>query len=414
MIPATTLFRYALLGMPLAFVGLPLYLYVPKFFADTYGISLTVIGSVLLLLRIGDMVIDPLIGYTSDRMARRRRIIMSGAGIGAATSYTALFIPLPINISPLACFIVATALLYVFYSTLMINYYAYGLPLANNDASRTRLSAWREGFVLIGTLLASLVPAQLQPSMGLQGALQISAILFVIALFIGLIALPKLPPSTAPHTVSLTNIKTLFASNRYLRWLFPFFLINALPVAITSTLFLFFVADVLGRESDAGYYLALYFFMAILSTPLWSRQAQRIGKHRALIAGLVLAILSFIGASQLGTENADIFYIICALSGFALGADMIILPAILADTLDKNEEYGASAFAIWQALGKLSLALAAGICLPLLTFLGYTPNTTTGTGHDALIIAYAVVPCTIKCIALGIFYVSPLMQRRSI
>lgn len=177
MLSSAILLRYALLGMPLAFVGLPLYLYVPKFFADNYSISLTVIGSVLLLLRIGDMIIDPLIGYISDRLVMWRRWILASAGSGAALSYAALFMPLPSNISPLLCFILATALLYIFYSTLIINYYAYGLPLANNDTTRTRLSAWREGFVLVGTLLASLTPAQLQPIIGLQSALQISAAL---------------------------------------------------------------------------------------------------------------------------------------------------------------------------------------------------------------------------------------------
>jgi Na+/melibiose symporter-like transporter len=48
---------------------------------------------------------------------------------------------------------------------------------------------------------------------------------------------------------------------------------------------------------------------------------------------------------------------------------------------------------------KMNLALAAGIALPLIEWLGYTPGTSSEEGLHALTVAYALLPCALKLVA---------------
>ncbi|MFZ4650170.1 MAG: MFS transporter, partial [Rubrivivax sp.] len=54
--------RYGALGLPLAFVALPLYVQLPNHYAREFGVPLGVLGALLLGARLLDAVADPLIG----------------------------------------------------------------------------------------------------------------------------------------------------------------------------------------------------------------------------------------------------------------------------------------------------------------------------------------------------------------
>ena len=69
MTPATLpLWRYGLLGAPLAFVSLPLYVTLPYHYAQQFGVSLAALGAVLLATRAADALVDPLIGRWVDTL----------------------------------------------------------------------------------------------------------------------------------------------------------------------------------------------------------------------------------------------------------------------------------------------------------------------------------------------------------
>ena len=98
------------------------------------------------------------------------------------------------------------------------------------------------------------------------------------------------------------------------------------------------------------------------------------------------------------------FFIICALSGLALGADLALPPALLADAIDEDEKAGLARaegayFGLWHLLSKANLALAAGLGLPLLAVLGYTPGSDSPQGLLALSAVYALVPCALKLLS---------------
>ena len=50
---------YGALGLPLAFVALPLYVVLPNHYAERFGVPLAALGGVLLAVRALDAVLDP-------------------------------------------------------------------------------------------------------------------------------------------------------------------------------------------------------------------------------------------------------------------------------------------------------------------------------------------------------------------
>ena len=62
---------YGLLGLPLAFVSLPLYVLLPHHYAREFGLPLATLGALLLAARLADALIDPFIGHLSDRTYSR-------------------------------------------------------------------------------------------------------------------------------------------------------------------------------------------------------------------------------------------------------------------------------------------------------------------------------------------------------
>jgi Na+/melibiose symporter-like transporter len=174
------------------------------------------------------------------------------------------------------------------------------------------------------------------------------------------------------------------------------FVANGIAAALPATLFLFFVADVLGAEKASGPLLALYFIAGAASLPLWVRLSATYGRPLAWWAAMLLSIVAFAGASLLGAGDLWPFAVICVASGLSLGADLALPAAIAADLGERQGQAGAC-FGVWNFVAKLNLALAAGVSLPLLGLLGYAPG--QGSGLGALTFAYALLPLGFKAVA---------------
>jgi GPH family glycoside/pentoside/hexuronide:cation symporter len=401
--------RYGALGLPLAFASLPLYVHVPAFYATQTGLGLGHIGAILLAVRLMDMVADPLIGSFSDRFQNRRRAIQWGAVPVFALGFAALFQP-PVTVPPALWLAGTLILVYAGYSAIAVNYYALGVGMADRAGGHTRLALWREGAMLLGVVLASLLPSLLTGDGTATAAYTAYGMIFAC-----LLPLAALITLTLPFPESPVASQRVFPFSVLrlvpVRWALAVTFFNALPAAITSTLFVFFVTDVLEAPSHAGGLLALYFLSAVAGIPLWSRLGARLGLAGSILAAMLFAIVVFFWAWRLGPGDLAQFYLICFLSGLSLGADTVLLPALFAGLLDDTRGEAGAAFGWWHFLNKASLALAAGIMLPLLAFGGYAPDVPVEAGTLALLsAAYALAPCVCKAIAAALLYFGPLYR----
>ncbi len=390
--------RTSLTAVALAFGGLPLYVLTPQFYAEQMGLSLGVLGAVLLAARAVDSLQDPVIGWLADRSRHYRELwALTAMGL-LAIGFTILFAPPGIG-APVPRLAIGLIMAFTGFSALQIALYDHGLALAQrHDGDHTRIALWREAGGLLGVCLAATTPAILGALLGPTGAYLGFVVLFVTAATAAATGMFGRWRSSGAPPVGPGGYRQALATPGVLP-LLGFGFLNALPTAVTSTLFLFFVAEVLVAEPHAGPMLLVFFAAAGCAAPGWARLAGRIGRRSTLAIAMTLSILAFIWAYRLGEGDVVPFYVIAAASGAALGADLTLAPAMLAARIEGD---GGRVFALWTFLQKSALALAAGIALPLLAVAGFNPGwPATAEGRAALSTAYALVPCLLKVAAIA-------------
>jgi Na+/melibiose symporter-like transporter len=404
-LPARALLAYGLMGMPLAMAALPLYVHLPRFYGEHLGVGLAALGVLLLVLRLADGLLDPLLGAWSDRTRSRRALVALSVPV-LAFGMLALFAPTVTGEGPLLAWLaVSLVLVYLAFSLASINHGAWGAELSEDPVERTRITAAREGLALAGVVIASLAPGVLGGEGGDNAGLPRFALLFVaiaLACLAALYLAPQRPRAPAPRHGLFTGMGEPLRDPLFLP-LLAVFVANGIASAIPATLVLFFVADVLDAEAQQGMLLALYFVAGAAGMPLWIRLSAAIGKVRSWGLAMLAAIAAFVWAAFLGAGDTAAFAAICVLSGLALGADLALPPSILADVIGRGgrmESTGAY-FGVWTLATKLNLALAAGIALPLLAVLGYTPGTDDPAALRSLAFVYAIVPCALKLAAVA-------------
>ncbi len=392
--------RYGALGMALAFVALPLYVHLPAHYAAHFGLPLASLGALLLAARALDAVVDPWIGRLCDRALGRPALAwqLPVAALLLAAGFTALFFPAPRGEAALLAWAgAALVLTYLAYSFLAVLHQAWAARLGGGALRQSRLAAWREGFALVGVIGASLLPAALG-----FGA---TAAALAVALALGLLLLrtaPRPPRSDGPAApLALAWRVAEF------RRLLAVFLLNGIAAAVPATLLLFFIDDRLRLPSAQGLFLASYFAAAVASLPAWLRLIARFGQPRTWLAGMGLAVAAFAWAAALGAGDRAGFLAVCVASGAALGADLAVPAALLAAVIQRAGLAGRAEgafFGWWNAATKLNLALAAGLALPLLQWLGYAPGQRGAGALQALTLAYCLLPCALKLAAAALLY----------
>lgn len=400
--------RYGLLGLPLAFVALPLYVILPNHYARAFGAPLAALGAVLLAARLIDAVLDPWIGRWCDRLFARSIAAVLGAAAGAALVLAGglwglLFPPAAVRHAGSATLLGwaggLMALTYIAYSVISVAHQAWGARLGGDEAQRSRVVAWREALALLGVLIAAVLPATL----GLGATVSAFALLLALGWWAWSRSTRPLDRSMATAAGGPSPLR-----QAAFRRLLAVFVINGTASAVPATLVLFFVQDRLQAPAAVEpAFLATYFLCAAMSMPLWVRLVARLGLARTWLAGMGVAVAVFVSAALLGAGDVLPFLAVCALSGVALGTDLALPGAMLAGLIGRLGERGqreGAYFGWWNFATKLNLALAAGLALPLLAWFGYTPGTRDPAALQTLTIAYCLLPCALKLLAGGALY----------
>ena len=408
---------YGAPGLALAMPTIPLYVFLPSFYVQQRGLDLAIVGIVLLAARLSDMVTDPLIGALSDRMpgrfGRRKPFIAIG-GLIALIAMFMLFTP-PDGVT-WGYLLVWTVTLYLGWTLVNIPYTAWGAELADDYHLRTKIVSAREAAMVIGILIAAILPVvshrpDAADNSGLLALAAAATCLGVPSVALLLAKLPE-PANIAPRPAPMDlrrNFASLWQNGPFRRLLSAWFL-NGMANGLPASLFPLFVTAVLsGSEQDRNTALLLYFAVAVFGIPVWLMLSKRFGKHRTWCAAMAVACLAFSGALLLGSGDMALFFVICAITGLMLGADLVLPPAMQADVLDVDrletgEERAGLLFAIWSMAQKLSLALAVGIAFPLLDLAGFDAHAEEPGALWALSLFYAGIPVLFKLAAIRLMH----------
>lgn len=407
--------KVAVYGLPaffLAVVGIPVYVYLPKFYTDVVGVDIALMGHVLLAARLFDAVTDPLMGWVSDRtrspFGRRRPYILLGS-LALSVSLYQLFTPPADAGSNASYFAVWLVSLFLFWTVITVPYEALGPELTFDYHARTRLFAVRDGLLIAGTLAAAASPMLLRQWFGLPETPAGERRLFfwIAAVYAPLVVLScwccvhfLREASGAPGSrgeirrFSLSSIRR----NRPFGILLASYTLSALGSNLPATLILYYVEYVL-HSTRADLFLLLYFVTGIVFLPAWTLASRRFGKKSAWLAAMGINTLTFVWVFFLGPGDELYYGLLVVGSGVGFGATLALPSAIQADVIDYDElltgvRQEGQYVGLWTIAKKLAAAVGVGAGLTVLGWAGYTPGAVQPPEVvTALKILYALVPC---------------------
>ena len=401
------LWGYAVFAGTLSAAGLPIYIHAPKFYADNYAVSLGALGTILFALRLLDLVQDPSFGWLAEKLRDVRGLAVAVAAVVMASGMIGLFAVTP-PIAPALWFAITLTMVFSAFSFMTITFYARGVAKAGDLGMRGHLTLarWRETGGLLGICLASVMPTAFA-AMGLPEFAAFSLVFAGLCLIAVLFMQGEWRGGIA---VQLQGFGVILRDS-VARKLLLVALANAAPVAVTSTLFLFFVESRLDAPGWEGPLLLLFFLAAAGSATFWSRAAERIGPKRTLMIAMIAAIVAFSFALMLREGDTWGFAIICLASGATLGADLTLLPAIFSQRMERIAPSATEGFSLWSFAQKFTLAFAAVALLPLLEATGFqSGKENSAQALWTLSLLYALVPCILKLVALSLLWATNIEE----
>jgi len=424
---------YALPAFALAIPTIPVYVYLPTFYAESLGLGLSVTGGVLLLARVADVFTDPLIGIASDRMPSRWGHRKPWIAIGAILCGWALVqLLIPVNSVSAGYLALWAVLLYLGWTMVAIPYTAWGAELSNDYHQRARITGAREAAMIFGILIAGSLPAGAAAlgwteRDGLAAAAWLAIGVGVPTIALLLWCVPDAKLRTVPGHQSIKpqqkksfwiSLRPILSNAPFVRLLSGWF-INGLANGIPAVLFpLYLQYGLQVGPAQRGILIGVYFFSGILAIPGWVWLSRRWSKHRVWCAAMMLACLAFIWVPLLNPGDFVLFLAVCVVTGCALGADLSLPPAMQADvvefdTLKSGHHRAGLFFALWSMGTKLALACAVGFSFPVLEVFGFQPGQANqASALFALVVIYALVPTVLKVGAIVLIWGHPLTERR--
>jgi len=412
------LLAFGLPGLPLAAFTLPVYIHIPAYYAVDLGLGVAAVGFILLAARLWDVLTDPLIGWLSDhtksRFGRRRPWIVLGAPVTLASVWL-LFVP-PAEVT--AIYLLATAaLLYVGWTMVVVPYAAWGAEITPNYHERTRVTATREGFVIVGTVLTAALFAIPEVPTRAE-SLRLLAIALIIVLPLCLLVLIRMVPDpVTPVRMQLSwrQAGTLLLENGPFARLLGAWLLNGIANGLPASLFLLYVDHRLALPDQSALLLLTYFLCSVIGLPFWLWLSGRIGKHRTWTVAMLWTCAFFVWAPALGAGDFWPFFGICVATGLALGADLSLPPSMQADVVDVDTAKGGGErtgtyFALWGMATKVSLAMAVGLAFPLLEWANFNPSVGSTATEGTLVLAmlYGLAPIPFKLAAIALVWRHPV------
>lgn len=431
-VPVSKKLAYAAPAFALAVVGIPVYVYIPKFYTDVVGVHITLLGYLILAVRLFDAVTDPAIGFLSDRTRTRfgrRRPYIAGASILLALAIYALFNP-PTASPAFETFWFGVSIfsLFLFWTLAVVPYESLGPEISFDYNERTTLFGMRDGALIAGTLVAASSPALVTWAMGMPpgGEGEREKFFWISVLYAPLVvafcwwcvlSIRERTLQEGDEKQGLWQGFRHVAQNRPFVILLVSYTVSAFGNNLPATLILYYVEYVL-QSKLADLFLLIYFVTGVLFLPGWILVSKRLGKKWTWIASMGVNTGAFVGVFFLGPGDAWIYGILVSISGIGLGATLAIPSAMQADVIDYDELLSGARreghyIGLWSITKKLAAALGVGIALPILGKVGYTPNVEQSEAVLlTLRLLYALVPSVCNIVALIIALAYPISRKR--
>ena len=377
----------------------------PAFFTEVHGFEISVIGIIIFLSKLIDIITDPLVGWLNDKNFFPRKAYLLIGGILSGLALTQLF--LKQDIDQEIFLFVWLSILYLGWTMFQIPYLSIGYDLEKNYFLRTKLSATREFFILLGLFCSLGIPM----FFSISNEKLLENIVFIATLFglMGLILFCSLIPEnkrTNEKKIKFKKVIKNLKKNIYFSKIFLVLVVNNLANVFPMVLFAFFITYVLGGDdSNRQITLFFYFLFAIMGVPFWTIISKKYGKKEVWSLSLFMSAMFFLLVFFLEDGNFVFFIIISCITGFCLGADLIIPPSIQADITDWHrskfgEDISGVLFSIITFLNKFAFAVGSIFVFGIMGVLDFDTDGEINTNVRLfIIISYALAPILLKLLA---------------
>ena len=398
-------------------------------YTQHFGLKLADLAGIVLFARIFDAIVDPLIGFVSDRTQRtlpggRKFWVVLGGVVSVIAAY---FLLIPHQPVTYGYFFFWFVICYVGWSLIEIPHLSWGSELSVDYAERARIFSLRAFFFYLGYvafLALPFLPIFSQPGYTpetLVVAFWVVLFAFPITIFLAARFAPQGEVSLAGTNVKIFHAVSALRWNRPLRMFVAMFILIGLGLGLQTGIAFLYITSFLGLTAEAPLVLILSFPFAIMGLPIWLWVSKRFGKHYGMFIGLALTSVTFIGLAML-RPGSEIFWSFLALNAtihLVQGSWISNGPSMLGDIVDYDrlqtgEDNSATYFAFFIFIRKVFEGIGGGVGLFIASRYGFEPSAVV-INEDVifgmqLVIGY--LPAVIFVIAAWFALKSPLTRKK--
>jgi Na+/melibiose symporter-like transporter len=302
---------------------------------------------------------------------------------------------------------------------ILLSLLAWASELTDDYHQRSRVMGAIQVANLTGTIAVLVIAALSDRATGGDAASRMASmgwtVIVALPVFVA-VALWRVPERVPRPGASPDFRATVVAMWRSiaLRRLLVCDLIAGLAIGLPSSLVLFFATRTLRLGPESSALVLINAASALVFVPFWIRVAGRVGKDKALLGAALWAIPTGLIYYLLPAESFPLAALAFALGGVNGGALQFLPRAILSDIIDEAEANGgerheAAYFALLTTTLKAGLALAVGLGLYTLAFIGFDPSgQSTPEAIEGIRYAMIGYPVLFGLAIAGLMYRFPL------
>ena len=425
-VPFVESIGFALGNFGTMFIWNTMALFMVYFLTDVAGIGAAMAGIILFSARFIDALIDPVIGFISDRThtrwGQKKPFILAGA-VPVALLFALCWVVPDLSHGGLyAYYAVVLLLMWVCYSIYNVPYNALVPVMTRDAAERSKLSGYYNVLTLIGVLLSAtlakpIVAAFPTERIGWQwvgmlfGAVTLGSLLVTVA-----IVKERFPADQSANYKAKDIVRLLWGNK-------PFMVLSAVAllalVAFTlmGILLTYLFKYGLHNETLLPVALGALLGTSVIFVPIWVLAYTRIGKKASYMLSLSVYALSLMSVYFIQTAELSIILPVCIICGIGGCGVQVGLWGLLPDTVEyahlklgartEGVQYGFYGFVIKLGASVAALIAGAGLALS-----GYVANAVQS--ESALLgirLLGSFVPAAFIVIAMLVFSYYPITEK---
>jgi Na+/melibiose symporter-like transporter len=371
-------------GFCVGALAIALGVYLPRYYAGHFGLGLPLVGLAFSVIRVGDTLLDPLIGVRMDRtrskLGRYRIWLALGVPVLLLGVYMLFEAPQGVGVGYLLFWLL---IYFIGASLITLSHASWASVIAANYNERSRVFGAIQLMGVIGAAATLILPIVMAGPGGSGGHGDVPAMgwLVIISCAVGVIlALMTTPEHVIAEkkgeTYTLRDYWEMVTRPDMARIIVADFCL-ALGPGWMAALYLYYFHDARGFTIGASSLLLfIYVCAGMLGAPLLSILAIRIGKHvtlmgAAMVYSVGLVVQSFAPKGAFAIVAAMMFAL-----GFAASCFPLLDRAMVADVgdairLEKGKNRISLLYAMITTTQKLATALSIGFSFTVLGWLGY-------------------------------------------